>query len=860
MLVHRSFKRVHAVLILALFGTVALPASRVHCYETNAISGQWSSSNQSADVEIDNTTSPDGSSSIRLTARNHTGQMDFVYDFEEPVNLSSGKLLAFWIRIQKIADEYSCFLVLDDEVGRKRAFWDLVRWLDLQPMRWARLAIDPSTVWWEDDGFDPTRVVRAEFNFAGGGSPYSQVVWLADLITFEPDSPVNQEKEEDRTSSLICGIMLTVSLALIAGFVALRLIGFPAHDRANPAIMAPIYMMFGLSGIALVFRFLGLFRVDAFTVAGFIVSLAVVFALSIKNKMRKRLQSLTFRSCRRISVVLPMILLGFSFFRFTYLAVSVGWAPLFDSMSHGKYIGLILHHNRIPSSTYPVGNMSLGEPLEYPLGFHVIGALVSIVTDLYSGEAILVILTSITAFLPSLLYSTIYIGTGSLELSFIAYLLAYFLPGGEPLLWRPSHDLLLGKFLAGTHANLLGDAVFLTFFPVMLALDQSEEKGIKGFMAYVVLIVSLAVIYYPLLPYALLFCVLAILKKRLTRPRMTRFKVAEILLVCFIMAALYLCAIWILPEALHVSRPGLVSQFSRYMLYPLFAPTSLYLVYTLSIFSALPLSLFLFFDKKIGKPAIMFGVLFFPLMFSQYKDFFIDFFWFTQPHRELILLVASSYIIILLGASKLFKSKLKGPLVSRITQSKSLFNGLRVQAFLAIVLLFTPSLVAHMSFSYPANLQTELPHGNDMAAMKWLCENANPEDLILNFPMSTAWLPSLKAMNVVNDHAILVNLQVYETIDGTWLANRTVECNQMISHPWDYELTKDLARRYGLKYVYIGEGNPDAAIYAWGQRVSPLPGPILISQEQRLAMYMLNHHLEVAYRAGNATVFRVKSD
>lgn len=848
-----------AILLSALFGGVGLSAPRVYCYKTDPISGQWSSFSSLVCMEIDDTKYPDGGNSIRFTVRNQTAQMDFGYVFEESTNLSNGKFLAFWIRIQNIEEDLSYFLVLDDEEGRRRAFWDLVRWFDLQPMRWARLVVDLSTVWWEDDGFDQTRVIGARFNFAGGGSRYSQIVWLADLIVFEPDKPVNQSKEEDRNPLLISGMLLTIALALVAGFVTLRLIGFPVPNRANPTIMAPIYLIFGLSSIALIFRFLALFRLDVFTVAGFIVSVAAVFVLFSKNRMRKHLRSLSLRSCKSISVVLPTILLCFSFLRFADLAISIGWAPLFDSMTHGKYVSLILHHKRIPSSTYPVGNLSLGGPLGYPLGFHVIGAFISTVTGLYPGEAILVILTSIMVFLPSLLFSTIYIGTGSLSLSSIAYLLAYFLPGGEPVLWRASHDLLLGNFLAGTHANLLGNGVFLAFFPVMLGLERTEENGIKRFMPFAVLLASQAVIYYPLLPYALLFCLLAISKNRLTHSRMTPFRIAEVLLVYGIIFASYLCLNWTIPDALDVDKSGFEARFVQYMKYPLFAPTSPYLVYTASLFSALPLSLCLFFDKLTGKVAIMFWVLFFPLMMVQHKPVFTDFLWFTQPHRVLTLLVVSSYIVILLGAHKLFKHRIRVFPARHISGSGVLLNAVRVQTLLGVLILFAPSITSHLSYSYPTNLQAELPDGNDLSSMKWLCENADSRDLILNFPVSTAWLPSLKAMNVVNDHAVLVDLY-FGLIDRTWLANRTVECNQIISHPWDYELLREKVDKYNLKYVYIGEGNPEAAIHTGGKRVAPVPLPILLSRKQRLAMYMLNPYLEVAYQAGNAVVFRVKSD
>ena len=117
-----------------------------------------------------------------------------------------------------------------------------------------------------------------------------------------------------------------------------------------------------------------------------------------------------------------------------------------------------------------------------------------------------------------------------------------------------------------------------------------------------------------------------------------------------------------------------------------------------------------------------------------------------------------------------------------------------------------------------------------------------------------------KRKGTMDIREILRQLYLYESISGTWLANRTEKCNQVISHPWDHELVREVAREFGLRYIYIGEGNPQATMYARGKRVTPLLGPILVSQEQRLAMYLLNPYLEVVYRAGNAVILRVNLD
>jgi len=145
-----------------------------------------------------------------------------------------------------------------------------------------------------------------------------------------------------------------------------------------------------------------------------------------------------------------------------------------------------------------------------------------------------------------------------------------------------------------------------------------------------------------------------------------------------------------------------------------------------------------------------------------------------------------------------------------------------------------------------------LPNENDQNAIGWLAENATSGLILNDRTVSGLWTSSFKAMQIVNDREILLRLCVLKTLNGTDLGNRTIEANQILDYPSDYEAVKTIASKNNISYIYLTDAQ--GKIYERGAPIWPFP-LTRISQEERILLFMDNPNLELVYQSGNAVIF-----
>jgi len=661
---------------------------------------------------------------------------------------------------------------------------------------------------------------------------------------------------------LVYSALITLFISFCAGFLLFHFLKIPVPSDWNFVLLFPLHVALGMICLVVILVSLSMVHLDFF-VSCLVASLLLAGFLLVVSKKASGLRSAV-KNLREIRFLLPLLLLSFSLCRFLYLAVNMGWAPYVDSQTHGLYTSLVLYHRGFPSSFYPVGNVSLN-PFRYPLGYHTLSAFVSMLTGVYPGQSTLVVGTVIVSLLPSLLYAVVYFCSKSIGLSFLAFLFAFFLPGNSPTLWRPSHDLLLGNFLVGTYPNMFGNMIFLVFVVLAVGFDGILRCSLrKTSFLYGLLIVALVASYYPLLPFLVLFLSLRFpLQKILERekPLKTSFRIfvlLAILVVCFLILGNYKS---LLTATIQIDS-SLVH--SVYMRYRLFSFESVYNIYGILILMAIPFSLWFLLQNDLRNLGLLFLIVLIPSMIAQNEQIFCDLLWFTPPDRVLILLVTCSYEVILIG----FRRHLSWTpyrWFSRVKLSLWLCKSKRIQFELKqlvaafIVVLFIPSLLSHLTYSYPASYQAALPHGHDFEAIRWLVNNVDAEELVLNDRTAMGyWVTSFKAMNVINDREITLKIFLFHLLNGTLVADRTLEVNEILDNPWDYAAFDDIANKYGLSYIYISE-NPISLALARGKKFLPSPCGNL-TQEERIMIYLENPHLELAYRSGNAVIFRANTD
>jgi len=111
-------------------------------------------------------------------------------------------------------------------------------------------------------------------------------------------------------------------------------------------------------------------------------------------------------------------------------------------------------------------------------------------------------------------------------------------------------------------------------------------------------------------------------------------------------------------------------------------------------------------------------------------------------------------------------------------------------------------------------------------------------------------------MPLINDREIILKICLFGSINGTSLANRTLEVNRILDYPWDYNGIKEIAKKNNISYIYLT--NTFGKLYERGQLVWPFPWSEL-SQQEIILTYIQNPYLEVVYRSGNAVIFKVKT-
>jgi hypothetical protein len=825
------------------------------------VQGVWTPLRSFVNFTVEKSEYKEGIFSLRFDAVNVSGWMDFAYIFKKPQNLSKSTFIVVWIKIQNTSIKLPLILVLDDVGGRKRNYRNFVDWFGLRPMRWAKIAVDLSNFVWEDPQFDESQVTRMRFLSFNGEQKYSQSIWVDDLrfIIYKEEKAQSIYNGQTRWL-LISGILFFLFAAFLVGFLTFQFTGIHAPLNSNLPLMLPIYLAVGISNLALFLVILSFIYIDIFLISIILISaLASFVGINIVNFAKCGGKMYSYNMS--VKFLLPIVLLVLSFVRFAYFALSLGWAPFGDPQAHGKFTSFILYHHRIPFSSSSMEDI-LPSPFRYPIGFNVLSAFVSIVTNLYPGQSILVVGTAITMLFPSLLFSAIYLHSNSVKISLVAYLLAYFLPGGEPLLWRPSHDLLLGNFLTGTYPTILGNMVFIVLFALILSYEN-HKRHFQIHRIYILLTLALAVLYFPLLPFAILFFLLRFMINQ--RNKLKSFSSSLKILIVFATLIIVTGYVYINKlNILNVYKIDMTFNYEVYMRYPLFAWGSPYLIYTISIFAALPFSIVFIFKDNMRNIGLLYQTFFLPLMCAQHKQIYMDFLWFLTPDRALILLVCFSYLVLLIGIAnrkKIFNLpsiKTNQYLIKVRSSIKRICSHKLGEIVITVIvlLMFTPSIIGHISYSYP--IYDRLPQKNDFAAMEWLAKNVKTNELILNDRTGiTQWLTSFKAMNIINDREVIRSIYLFGTLNGTFLANRTVEANMILDYPWDYEMIKCILSKYNISYIYISEEKLRSGIDIGRGKFVPPPPWRYLNQRERVVIYLQNPILRVVYRSGDTVIFKV---
>jgi hypothetical protein len=592
--------------------------------------------------------------------------------------------------------------------------------------------------------------------------------------------------------------------------------------------------------------------------------------------------------------IVTVLALAISFLYFSVSLSVMQWPPAGDITYHGFYTSIIIYDQRIPTNFSPFINLRLN----YPLGFHVNAAFLSLLLGIYPGESVFLFGAILMIALTSLVFTLTYIITKSTVLSITTYVLLFLTystsaSGGDLEEW------LFGYFFNGPYPNIFGFLVIVLSATAVAILARTKDQRILTRFFPILIIVELLV--YPsffFVPLALF--VFAVLQFGVTNSFKAFFKTRKdaaasiLLLILFIYFAPFTYSI-LTTQTAFSGAAGQVSQeytvpidyifgsvFGFSIIFAFLASSTL-IVISFNKETSLSNSSWLNHIREL-RPLFATYVLFTLVLFLSLNAGFFEVLQYLLPRRLMIAVMILSIVLnvyVLNGLFSVFLNRIFGFVVvekqfapdsisnlrkcnaqvrirksrvkrktgvsgtTRRVHSATLKNNLLVAKSIAVafVLLFlfnSNGLLAYSLSSHPGPVAPASYFQNDFNGMEWLYRNARDGQLILNdWSFDGTYLPSLSAMNVTM-HLMFVGL------------NRTKDLERVWFYPQNQTLVNTLIVKYNVTYIFSTSEWGYFNWTDWKYEAKPY------TPQQYIEIFSNDSLLELVFRAGNTSIFLTK--
>jgi hypothetical protein len=550
------------------------------------------------------------------------------------------------------------------------------------------------------------------------------------------------------------------------------------------AIRLPLYLSVGSACLLIMSMVVGYVAMNPFTIGAIVLGGWVWLLLRQRHNLDaiKSLKSVTFKTIDRHSLFLYLPFV-FSFVFLTIVSSLMAWPPPGDAFTHGLYVGLINYSGRVPTTFAPISN----SPILYTLGFHSFASLVSQVSGLYPGQAILVLAAFFAAQLIPLLFSLAYSKTNSVTLSLIVCLLALLVPGASYVNFS-FHFYIFGKFWNGVYPALAADSMLVALVFLMACWKKSPAP----ISAFVTLVVAMFITNSSYLFVALVLS-LAFVATTLSRQWfVTKLRSYAPYLFAGLVVAL-ICFALSFSQLAHYAN--LIKMWSPGHWRPLLDFTSeLGIIAVAGAVASLYIS-FNGSDKSLAQIYLTAFMLFLIPMLS--VTVYENFLFFYSVKNAYTILPWFSTVILSVSASRIRGFPfIKPPRLALpgFLRNRKLWE-LRSYILLAIcVALVSPYLFSHATApQYHWNAVSS----DDLACNEWIATNVPTKSRVLNDRSFAGLRMTLYGLrNLTNSRG-----------EDPSLAPFSLEINQILENPSNYRLVKKIIDKYHIEYVFISSDN-----------------------------------------------------
>lgn len=646
-------------------------------------------------------------------------------------------------------------------------------------------------------------------------------------------------------------LLIFYFLNLPLGYLLLHLKETKTFSRMPLGARLPIYLSFGLIFSSLIKYLLGLIHI--YSVTPIIISLTAFLLLAVKARKEKRSIFLHIGHIDLDSIFFVVLFL-FSFTFFVFAVGTLRWPPWGDITYHGTYTSLMRLHEKTAITWEPIGgwdpvtrSLNPQSVLSYPLGFQSEAAYLSLLLNIYPGEAVFLLGTGICILIPLVLSSLTYLMTRSKLFSAITFFSTF--------LYHPSghnHYWIFGYYYNGPYPFLFGLLSIFTFC-ILIAIyyrDKNEPNSLHILLISSLMAMQL-LITYPVFCFfviASFFSQIGLVRKGIMWLFSTRRGNITSILSLLLFLLFYILSKDFLNPIIFSYLRGFWSSLTTPL--PYFSIKFLYdSIIGISILIGAVTAVFLLTRKIYSGISFFYLIIFLPFLLSLTG---ITYFGFLTPNRSIMINAGLSWVLISVtfkyvhfNIPNIRKITIKFTKLKKINTSymHALYDAFLVTMIVLLTLYgFYPSLEAQFSLKPASYFSFRNARGpgfeDDFKALEFINEHIPSSDLILNdISPTSVWVNSFS----------IKNLTFYKKV------NRPVEEYKELKMAWESPnnalLLRRLIEKYRIKFIFV---TSDMYTYDWpGWGGTPVPK----TKSNYTSIFDNYSFLNPVFKSGNTRVY-----
>jgi len=790
----------------------------------------------------------------------------------KPVSLQN-QLINFEFLI-KTSEKYDMTLSLIDTNGNVISTSSpLLEWYEIFPEKKANVVLDPF-----DFGIvDPSLLTGTDIDYENKIGNFRLKIFTNDIESMSisypeiisiKDHPDFEIDEHLPIQSVIPGFLGLILLSFPIGFVLLNNARF--LKEVNFFVKVPWFLGFGFCIYVVFMFFISQFWISLEIILVYLVITFFILFLYIKKNKTSYFIIPNLKFDKSL-VFFSVILIISATLSINYVE-QIAWPTgIWDSLVHVPIISLSVENHVIDDlqSFLPIRDVpgpGAFASIAYPTGSHIAAAGLSFLTERFPAVAMESVFSFTIFLIPLMLASFVYRFTKSIFLSGIMFMVTYW----QPIDWYAG-DMMLSKIITSNFSAETSFIALLCSFMIFVEYFKNENK-LKLFIYFVLTVVATALLYYGFVVLPILIGIAGFLIYHLKSKR------KKVVVFAFLIAIFISMPLWTF--TLH-NMAGLEQQipyiYPRYASHHLFDPYHELFPFWISTAFGITFASYLLIKNQYRYFSIivLFTSIIHLLAFSH--DLALNYTFFYKAHRSvglMFLLSVLMNLIMINFLSKRFSFKPTGYFTKFF--QKNIFKVVIISIlFLVLHQGFhilddrKEILMEYRGYNVAASLDL-IPSGNERNLQFWLYENTNPDDLILNdLTSASEWLVGYRAQNLINGHrqSWAIGISYNDDIGGFdpiyQGAKETLRANEILRHPWDYQIIEEIVQELDIKYIYISEREkfehrcaletkrsacyPTAISWSWKQ----------FSGDARVAMYEEHPNLDLILRNGNSAIFKV---